>query len=153
MQLWLRFYATDDERAKHAKDWPEDTIPPKEKPRRSRLAPAEGAILSSSSSKAIQLSALLEFDITGHEPKRIDQAGCGDQSVSRVAVEFAKVVACRGDFRRDGYHLQFFRRNGKPILKRNRQRNALQMVQAGYFPQTDAGNGIAGLPRQVTRFV
>jgi hypothetical protein len=32
MQLWLRFYASDEERAKHAKDWPKDRIPPKEKP-------------------------------------------------------------------------------------------------------------------------
>jgi len=32
MQLWLRHYASDEERAKHAKDWPKDTIPPKEKP-------------------------------------------------------------------------------------------------------------------------
>ena len=32
MQLWLRYYATDDERAKHARDYPKDTMPPKEKP-------------------------------------------------------------------------------------------------------------------------
>lgn len=32
MQLWLRYYAGDDERAKHATSWPKDTIPPKEKP-------------------------------------------------------------------------------------------------------------------------
>ncbi|MDB6068546.1 MAG: hypothetical protein JWR26_4754 [Pedosphaera sp.] len=32
MQLWLRYYATDEERDKHAKDWPKDNIPPKEKP-------------------------------------------------------------------------------------------------------------------------
>lgn len=32
MQLWLRYYATDAERAKHAKEYPKDTIPPKEKP-------------------------------------------------------------------------------------------------------------------------
>jgi hypothetical protein len=31
MQLWLRYYASDEERAKHAKDWPKDTLPPKEK--------------------------------------------------------------------------------------------------------------------------
>ncbi len=31
-QLWLRYYASDEERAKHAKDWPKDTIPPREKP-------------------------------------------------------------------------------------------------------------------------
>ena len=32
MQLWLRYYATDDERAKHAQEYPKDKIPPKEKP-------------------------------------------------------------------------------------------------------------------------
>jgi hypothetical protein len=32
MQIWLRCYASDDDRAKHAKDWPKATIPPKEKP-------------------------------------------------------------------------------------------------------------------------
>ncbi len=32
MQLWLRYYATDQDRAKHAAEWPKDTIPPKEKP-------------------------------------------------------------------------------------------------------------------------
>ena len=32
VQLWLRYYASDEERAKHGKDWPKDTIPPKEKP-------------------------------------------------------------------------------------------------------------------------
>jgi hypothetical protein len=32
VQLWLRFHATDEERAKHARDYPEDRIPPKEKP-------------------------------------------------------------------------------------------------------------------------
>jgi hypothetical protein len=32
MQLWLRYYASDEDRAKHAKDWPKDTLPPKEKP-------------------------------------------------------------------------------------------------------------------------
>jgi hypothetical protein len=31
MQIWLRYYATDEERAKHQKQWPKDTIPPKEK--------------------------------------------------------------------------------------------------------------------------
>ena len=36
MQLWLRYYASDEERAKHAKDWPKDTLPPKEKPRFNR---------------------------------------------------------------------------------------------------------------------
>jgi hypothetical protein len=32
MQTWLRYYATDRERAKHAAEWPKDIIPPKEKP-------------------------------------------------------------------------------------------------------------------------
>lgn len=32
MQLWLRYYATDEERAKRAQAYPEDVIPPKEKP-------------------------------------------------------------------------------------------------------------------------
>ena len=32
MQLWLQYYATDEQRAKHAKDWPNDIIPPREKP-------------------------------------------------------------------------------------------------------------------------
>jgi hypothetical protein len=32
MPLWLRFYATDTERAQHARDWPEDKIPPGESP-------------------------------------------------------------------------------------------------------------------------
>ena len=32
MRLWLRHYASDEERAKHAKDWPKDAVPPKEKP-------------------------------------------------------------------------------------------------------------------------
>jgi hypothetical protein len=32
IQLWLRYYATDDERAKHAKEYPDDTIPRKEMP-------------------------------------------------------------------------------------------------------------------------
>ena len=32
MQLWLRYYASDEDRAKHAKEWPKDTIPPKERP-------------------------------------------------------------------------------------------------------------------------
>jgi hypothetical protein len=31
-QVWLRFYATDDERAQHAQTWPEDPMPPREKP-------------------------------------------------------------------------------------------------------------------------
>jgi hypothetical protein len=31
MRLWLRFYGSDDERAKHAKDWPKDILPQKEK--------------------------------------------------------------------------------------------------------------------------
>ena len=29
MQIWLRFYASDEERAKHHKDYPKDPIPPK----------------------------------------------------------------------------------------------------------------------------
>jgi hypothetical protein len=36
MQLWLRFYADDEERANHAREWPRDPIPPKEKPCASR---------------------------------------------------------------------------------------------------------------------
>lgn len=32
IQLWLRYYATDDERAKHAQKYPKGKIPPKEKP-------------------------------------------------------------------------------------------------------------------------
>lgn len=32
MELWLRYYATDEERTKHAKEYPEDKIPSKEKP-------------------------------------------------------------------------------------------------------------------------
>jgi hypothetical protein len=32
MLLWLRYYANDDERAKHLQEWPKDTLPPKEKP-------------------------------------------------------------------------------------------------------------------------
>ncbi|MEO5803133.1 MAG: hypothetical protein ABIR24_06355 [Verrucomicrobiota bacterium] len=32
MLLWLRFYATDDERAQHAKERPNDPMPPKENP-------------------------------------------------------------------------------------------------------------------------
>jgi hypothetical protein len=35
-QLWLRYYASDQERAKHAKEWPKDTIPPREKPSSNR---------------------------------------------------------------------------------------------------------------------
>jgi hypothetical protein len=31
-QLWLRDYATDQDRAKHAEDWPKDPIPSREKP-------------------------------------------------------------------------------------------------------------------------
>jgi hypothetical protein len=27
-QLWLRFYATGDERARHTRDWPNDALPP-----------------------------------------------------------------------------------------------------------------------------
>ncbi len=36
MQLWLRYYATDEERAEHAKESPNDTLPPKEKPQSNR---------------------------------------------------------------------------------------------------------------------
>ena len=32
MQLSLRYYASDEDRAKHVKDWPKDTVPPKGKP-------------------------------------------------------------------------------------------------------------------------
>ncbi len=32
MQLWLRFYASDADRVKHAKEYPTDKLPPKEKP-------------------------------------------------------------------------------------------------------------------------
>ena len=32
MQLWLRHYATDEERAQHAKEFPKQKLPPKEKP-------------------------------------------------------------------------------------------------------------------------
>jgi hypothetical protein len=32
MQLWLRYYASEEERAKHAAEWPKDIIPPEEKP-------------------------------------------------------------------------------------------------------------------------
>lgn len=32
MQLWLRHYANDEERAQHAQEYPKDTIPPKEPP-------------------------------------------------------------------------------------------------------------------------
>lgn len=32
MQLWLRYYATENERAKHAQEYPKDSIPPNEKP-------------------------------------------------------------------------------------------------------------------------
>ena len=32
IQLWLRYYANGEERAKHAADWPKDAIPLKEKP-------------------------------------------------------------------------------------------------------------------------
>jgi hypothetical protein len=36
MQLWLRFYATDDERARHADEYPKDNLPSKEKPPHNR---------------------------------------------------------------------------------------------------------------------
>jgi predicted RNase H-like HicB family nuclease len=29
--IWLQFYASDEERAKHQKEWPNDTIPAKQK--------------------------------------------------------------------------------------------------------------------------
>jgi len=32
MQLWLRYYATDDDRVKHAIEYPQDKLPEKEKP-------------------------------------------------------------------------------------------------------------------------
>lgn len=32
MQLWLRYYASNEERAQHAKEYPNDKLPPKEKP-------------------------------------------------------------------------------------------------------------------------
>ena len=28
--LWLRYYAADDDRSEHMKDWPNDELPPKE---------------------------------------------------------------------------------------------------------------------------
>jgi hypothetical protein len=31
-QLWLKYYATDQERARHAAEWPKDTIPAKAQP-------------------------------------------------------------------------------------------------------------------------
>jgi hypothetical protein len=31
-QIWLRYYASEDERESHAEDWPEDDIPPHEDP-------------------------------------------------------------------------------------------------------------------------
>src|SRR5919198_164901 len=31
MQLWLRYYASDEQRSQHAKDYPGSTLPPKEK--------------------------------------------------------------------------------------------------------------------------
>jgi hypothetical protein len=31
MRLWLRYFASDEERAKHAADWPKDAMPPKER--------------------------------------------------------------------------------------------------------------------------
>jgi len=36
MQLWLRYHASDDERAKHAKEYPRDELSPKEKPQCNR---------------------------------------------------------------------------------------------------------------------
>jgi hypothetical protein len=32
MQLWLRYFASEEERARHARDWPKDRLPPKVKP-------------------------------------------------------------------------------------------------------------------------
>ena len=31
-EIWLRYYASDEERARHATDWPKDVLPPKVKP-------------------------------------------------------------------------------------------------------------------------
>ena len=31
-QLWLRYHASDEDRTEHARDWPEEPLPPKEKP-------------------------------------------------------------------------------------------------------------------------
>lgn len=36
MQIWLRYYATDEQRARHSQEYPEDTLPPKEKPPHNR---------------------------------------------------------------------------------------------------------------------
>ena len=36
MQIWLRYYASEADRAKHALEYPADTIPPKEKPTANR---------------------------------------------------------------------------------------------------------------------
>ena len=36
IQLWLRFYASDEERARHAQEYPKGLIPPKEKPMNNR---------------------------------------------------------------------------------------------------------------------
>lgn len=36
MQLWLRYYASDDQRAQHAKEYPKDKLPPKETPTSNR---------------------------------------------------------------------------------------------------------------------
>jgi hypothetical protein len=35
-QIWLRFYATDEQRARHAREWPEAPMPAKEKPAHNR---------------------------------------------------------------------------------------------------------------------
>lgn len=32
MQLWLRYYASDEQRAQHTQDWPNGILPPKQKP-------------------------------------------------------------------------------------------------------------------------
>jgi hypothetical protein len=35
-QTWLRYYATEEQRAKHARDWPNDPLPPHERPTANR---------------------------------------------------------------------------------------------------------------------
>jgi len=32
LQLWRRYFASDEERARHAKEWPKTPLPAKEKP-------------------------------------------------------------------------------------------------------------------------
>lgn len=36
MQIWLRYYASDEERVQHTNEWPKDSVPPKERPPFSR---------------------------------------------------------------------------------------------------------------------